>query len=155
MIRRRAPLKRSTKPLKRTAIARSTKPVRKRRPGPPRRGPAGVPADEWRNPEHLQFLRDEGKCYACIVEFKRRHSVLTVDGVRDAIAIVAGACEPMHGPPNGRSQKGPDAGAIPGCRPHHEEQTRIGWAAFEAKYGFSREVEARVWWGAFVILRSA
>lgn len=151
MIRRRAPLKRSTKPLKRTAIARSTKPVRKRRPGPPRRGPADVPAEQWRNPDFLDFLRNEGKCYACSVQDHR---------LRDQICSQLGRgfryqCDPMHGPPNGRSQKGPDAGAIPGCWPHHKEQTTIGWTAFEAKYGFSREVEARVWWGAFVILRSA
>lgn len=141
MIRRRAPLKRSTKPLKRTAIARSTKPVRKRRPGPPRRGPADVPAEQWRNPDFLDFLRNEGRCKACQVEHPEWWH--------------ARPKEPMHGPPNGRSQKGPDAGAIPGCWPHHKEQTTIGWTAFEAKYGFSREVEARVWWGAFVILRSA
>jgi hypothetical protein len=60
-------------------------------------------------------------------------------------------CDPMHGPPNGRSQKGPDAGCIPGCRSHHEEQTRIGWPAFEEKYGFIREKEAATWWTAFLI----
>lgn len=62
----------------------------------------------------------------------------------------AGAdCDPMHGPPNGRGQKGPDAEAIPGCRPHHDEQTAIGWPAFEQKYGFSRSEEAAKWWAAF------
>jgi hypothetical protein len=135
MIKRKAPLRRTLKP-----IARNCKP-RARRPGKPRRGPANIPAEEWRNRKYLQFLRDECRCIACVAE-ARSHSVLTTESVTDALKAVLGYCEPMHGPPNGKSQKGPDAGAIPGCREHHEEQTRIGWPAFEDKYGIKREREA-------------
>lgn len=64
-------------------------------------------------------------------------------------------CDPMHGPVNGTSQKGPDDRAIPGCRSHHEEQHAIGWPAFEAKYGFSREAEAKVWYTAWTLVRES
>jgi len=139
-IRRRSPLRRSTKP-----IARNV-PPNKRRKGV-RRGPPGIPADEWRNKEYLQFLRDEGRCVPC------DKAMESIGGPPLGIGWPAhpGVCEPMHGPPNGRSQKGPDAGAIPGCRPHHEEQTRIGWPAFEQKYGFDRKHEAGSWFAAFRI----
>lgn len=69
----------------------------------------------------------------------------------DLLSFDRGNCDPMHGPPNGKSQKGPDSGCIPGCREHHDEQTAIGWPAFEKKYGFSREKEAAVWWTAFLV----
>jgi hypothetical protein len=50
--------------------------------------------------------------------------------------------DPAHGPASGARLKGPDSEAIPLCRHHHAEQHQIGWPAFEAKYGFSREKEA-------------
>ena len=59
--------------------------------------------------------------------------------------------DPAHGPVNGMRSKGGDDGAISLCRFHHEEQHRIGWPAFEAKYGFSREVEAKVFWAAYQV----
>jgi hypothetical protein len=59
-------------------------------------------------------------------------------------------CDPMHGPVNGMRSKGPDAECIPGCRDCHNEQTEIGWPAFEAKYKFSREEVAREWWARFL-----
>lgn len=130
------------KPRKRTPLKRSTKPMRARR-AKPRRGPAGIPPDQWRNPGYRRFLREEGRCVPCTKE---------IAGLWPQLLPV---CDPMHGPPNGRSQKGPDAGCIPGCRSHHEEQTRIGWPAFEVKYGFSREKEAAVWWTAFQIWKES
>lgn len=124
--------------IRRSPLKRSTKQIRKRRPGPPRRGPASIPPEEWRNPAFLDFLRTEGECEACPnADYKLLRRYTAVE------------CEPMHGPPNGRSQKGPDTGAIPGCRPHHVEQTKIGWPAFEAKYGFSREERAAEWYRKF------
>jgi|HubBroStandDraft_6_1064221.scaffolds.fasta_scaffold208196_3 hypothetical protein len=51
--------------------------------------------------------------------------------------------EAAHGPVNGMSQKGPDNEAVPLSRSLHREQHRIGWPAFEAKYGFSRAEEAK------------
>lgn len=137
-------------PLKRTALKRSTKPiqrtaVRKRRPGPPRRGPSDIPAEKWRNPGYLKFLRAEGRCVACSRKDHR---------LRDQICEQLGrgfsySCDPMHGPPNGKSQKGPDAEAIPGCSAHHRLQTEIGWTAFEERFQFSRKAEAAIWWARY------
>ena len=59
--------------------------------------------------------------------------------------------DPAHGPVNGRGSKGPDNEAIPLCRYHHEEQHRLGWPAFESKYGFSREKEAAAHYAAFLL----
>ncbi len=59
---------------------------------------------------------------------------------------VFGITEPAHGPSAGIGLKGPDNEAIPLCRLHHLEQHRIGWSAFESKYGFSRETEAAAHW---------
>jgi hypothetical protein len=128
--------------IRRSPLKRSTKPIRKRRPGPPRRGPADIPPEEWRNPEYLDFLREEGYCRACRIQPLNPYEYSALDTGRFGM-------DPMHGPPNGGSQKGPDTGAIPGCRTHHDEQTRIGWPAFEAKYGFSREAEAAKWYRKF------
>lgn len=148
VIARRTPLRRSSKP-----IARGKRP-RARRPGKPRRGPANIPAEEWRNPAYLQFLREEGRCVACLAE-DFREVLLSNFGQfsRKFSRAPRGVCDPMHGPPNGTSQKGPDSCAIPGCREHHEEQTRIGWPAFEEKYHFSRELEARAYFAAFTLLQ--
>lgn len=103
----------------------------RRRAGKPRRGPPDIPADRWRNPGYLQFLRNEGKCLIC----------------------QGRGCDPAHGPVNGQSSKGPDSGAGPLCRAHHDEQHRIGWHSFECRYGFSREIESAVWWSAYQIWR--
>jgi hypothetical protein len=121
MIQRKTPLKRSGKPLKRA-------PVKKRRTGKPRRGPNGIPAEEWRNPGYLDYLRVMGTCVVC------------------PSLKLSNFCDPCHGPVNGMRSKGPDAGAIPMCRYHHEEQTRIGWDEFERVYGFERAFAASVWW---------
>lgn len=51
------------------------------------------------------------------------------------------------------SSKGADSGAIPLGRGHHDEQHAIGWDAFEAKYGFSRETEAKVHYRAYELAR--
>lgn len=65
--------------------------------------------------------------------------------------MIAGLCDPAHGPVNGMRSKGPDNEAIPLCRVHHKEQTRIGWQAFEARYGFIRAHEAAAWYQAYLI----
>ncbi len=111
-----------TIPLKRT-------PVKRRRKGT-RRGPAGIPPEQWRNPAYLEFLRENGRCVVCHLP----------------------GCDPCHGPVNGTSSKGPDASAIPMCRREHDEQTRIGWPAFEKLHGIDREREALIWWTAFQLV---
>lgn len=105
-------------------------PVRKKRPGPPRRGPAGIDPERWRNPGYLKFLREEGVCEAC---WPRTFL----------------PCDPCHGPANGMASKGPDAEAVPLDRVHHEMQHKLGWPAFEELYGFSREKEAAKWWARY------
>lgn len=62
--------------------------------------------------------------------------------------------DPAHGPVNGGSSKGPDDGAIPLCRYHHEEMERLRWPKFEAKYGFSRATEAKAHYAAYLLTRS-
>lgn len=137
MIPRKTPLKRSVTPLKRTAV----KSVRLGA----RRGPADVPAERWRNPGYLVFLREQGRCLPCMVAYATEgHQI-----------VRASDCDPMHGPVNGVSSKGADAEAMPGCRPHHIEQHRIGWPAFEAKYGFDRQKESAAWWALYQIYREA
>ncbi len=119
MIQRRTPLPRSKAPLKRSSV--------KQKRAKPRR----VSVD--RNPDYLEWLR-ERRCITCVLLHMIYRDRLCASG--------AGPIDAAHGPVNGRSSKGPDSGAIPLCRAHHAEQHTTGWAAFESKYGFSREKEA-------------
>ncbi len=112
-------------------------PVRRKRPGKPRRGPVGIPAEQWRNPAYLKFLRHSA-CVACYPALKDQ-----------TVNFLFAGCDPAHGPTNGTSSKGPDAEAIPLCRKHHDYQHEIGWPAFEAEYGIDRRVIAAAWWKAF------
>ena len=130
MIRRTGPISRLTPP--------------KKRRSKPRR--VGVE----RNPGYLAWLRHECKCVACLCVGRRR-----LDSEEAARTYANMPCDPMHGPPNGLGSKGPDSGAIPGCRYHHEEQTKIGWPAFEEKYGFSREKEASAHFSLYLIVRDS
>lgn len=61
--------------------------------------------------------------------------------------------DPAHGPINGARSKGPDDGAIPLCRYHHDEMERLRWPKFEAKYGFSRAKEAKAHYTAYLLTR--
>ena len=130
MIRRRTPLKRSTKPIPRKRAK-------------PRR------VSVMRDPKYLLFLKHEGKCVACQIHCIRHGSA----ECQYCPGASLGRCDPAHGPVNGRGSKGPDDGAIPLCRGHHEYQTGIGWEKFEAFYQFSREAEAKVWYAAYLIWR--
>lgn len=141
-------------------------PIRKRRPGKPRRGPAGVPPEEWRNPKYLRFLREQGKCLPCerrgitedfLIDVATTCSNRGVALLAERRLLYRHHIDPMHGPPNGRGQKGPDAGAIPGCRYHHDEQTNMpgGWPAFEEKYSFSRAKEAEAHYALFKMLEAS
>ena len=131
---RRTPLKRS--PLKRSLVAVNRKRAK------PRRGP-------MRDPGYLLFLRCDCKCVACaILGCGARRALNPCNWASVTI-------DPAHGPVNGRSSKGPDNEAIPLCSHHHEEQHRVGWPAFEAKYGFSREKEAAAHYAAYLLVREA
>lgn len=66
-------------------------PVRKRRPGPPRRGPL-------RDQKYMDWLKTK-RCAVCFQV----------------------GCDPAHTVNNGMSSKGPDSSCVPLCRKHHEE----------------------------------
>lgn len=73
------------------------KPIRKRRKGEARRGPADVPPEQWRNPKYLAFLRREGMCKACRVAVWRG---------KDAPALEPGVAIRCTGRPTGSRRKG-------------------------------------------------
>ena len=123
------------KPIARAALKRSTKPIPRRR-AKPRRGPL-------RDPGYLAFLREEGRCPACSHDWRLR------DFGGDTRHLGRLPCDPAHGPVNGKGSKGPDNEALPLCRVHHAEQHRLGWPAFEARYGFNRQRESEIWWSAY------
>ena len=130
-------MKRTPLPPRSTPLKRS--PVRKKRKTA-RRGP-------MRSKAYLWFLKIDCRCVACVrlaladptcsFQLLMQHRQHLID--------------PAHGPVNGRGSKGPDNEAIPLCRYHHEEQHRLGWPAFESKYGFSREKEAAAHYAAFLL----
>jgi hypothetical protein len=62
-------------------------------------------------------------------------------------------CDPVHGPVNGTSSKGPDNETIPLCRVCHEMQTQIGWRRFEIAYHVDRKATAAHWWGIYQMSR--
>lgn len=127
--------------IRRTPLKRSTKPIPRRR-AKPRRGPL-------RDPGYLAFLREEGKCIACMMRLGETY-------VRGTLKLIRpGNCDPAHGPVNGMRSKGPDNEAMPLCRQHHEEQTSLGWPGFEAEYGFDRAREADAWYKAYEIWKEA
>lgn len=104
----------------------------KRRATKPRRGPL-------RDRGFLRFLHVYGVCVACQPSWRAKLNLY----------YPTAYCDPMHGPVNGLSSKGPDNECVPGCRAHHKEQHEIGWPAFEAKYHFDRKAKAAEWWAAY------
>lgn len=104
----------------------------------PRRGPL-------RDRAYLSFLRAEGECEACATRLGHPGQRIACKGMTHLLG-----CDPAHGPVNGMSSKGPDDGCIPLGRVHHEEQTRMGWPAFEKKYRFRREERAKVWFTLYL-----
>ena len=120
-----------------------------RRRSKPRRGPAGIPADEWRNPAYRMFLREEGRCVVCQAYFGGR--------------VPTGECDPAHTENGGMRRTGPDSSCAPLCRRHHDEfdgkaplpnrlngePRRRNHEAFEEFYGVNMKAEAARWWKAF------
>lgn len=105
-------------------MIRSSKPIPRRR-DKPRRGP-------FRDEKYLAYLREECACYVCKEVNCIRHGY--AGGCAYCALQSVGHCDPAHGPPAGRGQKGPDNEAIPLCRGHHEYQTQIGILRFEMNY---------------------
>lgn len=94
----------------------------------PRRGPADVPADEWRNPAYVDWLH----CQPCAVKSRR------------CFGAVVGA----HTRNNGMRSKGPDSSRGPLCMWHHA-QYDAGRVSFEIAYGIDMEDIARKNWERF------
>ena len=120
MIRRRAPLKRSTKPLKRSPIRRSTKPIERRRK---------VRPDD--DPTHLDAVRSAG-CVVCW-DFFHRYRIAEAHHVRDGYGL---------------AQRAPDSEACGLCSEHHRtgafgEAIHNGAETFQERYGTERELLAR------------
>jgi hypothetical protein len=123
-------IKRSPPPKRRTAVKRKRATARR--------------VSVLRDAGYLEWLRDR-RCVAC-VQLKMIY--------RDRLCASGSMpIDPAHGPVNGARSKGPDNEAIPLCRHHHEEQHRIGWPAFQEKYGFSREKEAATHYLAYQLSR--
>ena len=130
---------RQRQPLKRTALkVRTSAPPRKR--AKPRK------VSVLRDRGYLDWLRDDCRCVVCII--------LKMCYRDRRCASGSMPIDPAHGPSAGMRLKGPDNEAISLCRFHHEEQHRIGWNLFEAKYGFSRAAEAKAHYAAYLLTRS-
>ncbi len=142
MIRRR-------KPLARSPITRSSKPIPRRRERP-RRGPGDVPAEEWRNEAYRAWLREEGKCVACVRLIRRPDLIPGVHLEQLHPGVHAGYCDPAHTENNGMSSKGPDSSCAPLCRGfgllNHHEEYDAGRERFERKYGLDMQREAAAHW---------
>ncbi len=114
---RRSPLPPRTKP-----IARGKRP-RTKRPGPARR------VSVLRDRKYLDWISGL-MCVVCVL--------LDIRGIAIGFDPFRQVIDPAHGPVNGMGSKGPDDGAIPLCRHHHDEQHEIRWPAFEMKYSIDR-----------------
>ena len=122
-------------PVKRTPMPRPAKPMARTRLQPKRT-----------KTRRVAVLRDRG-----YLDWLKRQKCAVGNAVHRRAVQLRYGCDPAHGPSNGTGSKGPDDGAIPLCRHHHNEQHQIGWPAFEAKYGFSREAEAIVYYQTYLI----
>ena len=119
-------------------------PIRKKRPGPPRRGPHEIPAKEWRNPGYRAWCTKQQcaipGCYS---------NQISWDG---------GWAEPAHTEFGGMSQKGPDRSCVPLCRTCHDKydgkspliNTLYGHSEFEKFYGVDMKFLAAAHWARYL-----
>ena len=82
---------------RRKPIARSTKRIPQHRKKA-RRGP-------FRCKEYLAFLREEGRCVACVVEYAGGITELQQETRAKIFGKPNGGCDPAHGPVAGMSAK--------------------------------------------------
>ena len=139
---RRQPIKRSTTPIPRNI-----------RPKAKRAGKRRVSV--LRDRGYRDFLREEGKCLACIWVAKSRGGGDEESWRAYAnIPVTPGRIRSC----SGRSSKGPDSSCIPLCDHHHAEMdgrlsTKITTkAAFAAKYGLDLAKEAATHYAAYLIV---
>jgi hypothetical protein len=132
--------------VKRSRLPARTKPIARGSPNKKRAKPRRVSV--LRDRGYLRFLREEGKCVACM-------SVARSRGGDDETARSYAnlPCDPAHGPVNGMRSKGPDDGAISLCRFHHQESHKIGQHAFQHKYDFGWAKESASHYATYLILK--
>jgi hypothetical protein len=129
------PLKRSTKPIKRTGQ------VKRKRTGRPRR------VSVVRDQKYMDWLKTQ-RCVVCTTVFG------LVFG-RGWENHGRGIIDPAHTLNNGHRSKGPDSSCIPLCRHHHDEMDgRLSTlittkGAFAAKYGLDLAAIAASHYAAF------
>lgn len=119
--------------IRRTRLKRTGRPLAGSRIDP-RRSPAGIPPDAWRNAPYRRFLAENGRCAAAAA-------------MRDGSYCV-GPIDPCHTQNNGMGSKGPDSSCAPLCRLHHQEYD-AGRRKFEYQYGVDMAAEAAAWWKRF------
>ncbi len=124
---------------RRAACGRPAKTVKAKRAKPRR-------VSVMRDRDYLNWLRDQ----RCVVTKKCGYPIAVT--MRPHLHWKTTIVDPAHGPPAGRGMKGPDNEAIPLTRYYHDEQTKLGWAAFEAKYGIDREKEAAAHWALYKLI---
>lgn len=125
---------------RRKSIARSMKPIPRRR-AKPRRGPL-------RCLEYLKFLKKDGFCSVCW--FNQRPLGYQGDPFNNII-------DPAHTENGGRSMKGPDSSCAPLCRVHHDQYDgraklpngEVGHSAFDRYYAVDMKKVAAEWWALF------
>lgn len=157
MIRRRKPLARNSKPIARSPL--------KRKPGDPAAWkPYYIPAKRskprrgpLRSPKYRAWIREYGKCPACLVELERAQASGRC-GLRETpysyrAAFRGGFCDPAHTENGGMGMKGPDSSCTPLCRgfdtPNHHREYDAGRDRFEAKYGLNMAAAAAAYWKEF------
>lgn len=121
-------MKRTSAPKRKTPLPRSSRPIPRRRSKPRR-------TSIMRDRKYLDWLVFR-HCACCPLRI---------------LWAEHGHCDPAHGPPAGMRIKGPDNGAIPLCRHHHDEMHRLNWGPFEAKYRFAREREAALHYEVYLL----
>ena len=146
----RKPLPKATKPLKRTPLVRYQRVGDTGVPYPLKRTPVKA---KRATPRRTSVLRDRGyldwlKTQPCVVTRLHGFPVAIVN--KPHLHWKTAIVDPAHGPPAGMRIKGPDEGAISLTRWYHDEQTRVGWPAFEERYGFSREAEAAILYARYL-----
>lgn len=159
MIRRRKPLARNSKPIARSPIKRKPvdparlaqwKPYIPAKRSKPRRGPL-------RSPAYRAWIRELGKCPACLVELERAQASggcgLGKTPYCYRAAFRPGMCDPAHTENGGMGMKGPDSSCSPLCRgfdtPNHHREYDAGRERFQAKYGLDMQAEAAAQWKEF------
>lgn len=104
----------------------SRSPIRKKRPGKPRRGP-------MRDPQYRKWCTSE-TCAVCLLMISREE-------YQNLNPFGCFVVDPAHTENNGASSKGRDSSCLPLGRMHHEEYD-AGRKAFEKKYGVDMKFEA-------------